>query len=405
MELTGISLTQSRDGARARLVGNVRYDDTGASEACWFDVPAAVGDSLSRDGTPWLAALLPLAVTLKQPLRIALPVDARLLRQAHQIMEIWRSWYPGLAAVPIEADVRTEPAPSAAQGDAGGTRTAALFSGGVDSFFTALRPRDETNFRISELVSVWGFDIPLEHDAAIGRLRRRFAAVADDLGVTFTDVATNLRATRWAQSNWATLAHGCALGGVALALEARYANVMVAATGGYRDLHPWGSHPLTDPLLSTSRTSVVHDGAAFTRTEKTMLLAASAVALRELRVCWRSQSDRNCESCSKCYRTMLILELLGTLPRCTTFATDRVDLRAAERVLCAQPWDYREFRDIHALAVKVGRTDIVRAVERTVSGSRSLGRRLETLRSWGAHGAMAPFARRVERRLLAGWIL
>ena len=404
MELTAIEVTAAEGGRRARLTGHVRYDDTAATESYWFDVPAALEGSISRDGTPWLAALLPLAVTLQQPLRIALPVDGTLLRQLREMMAIWRSWYPALAEIPIEAEVRSA-APGSPTSDVPDVqRTGAFFSGGVDSFFTALRPREEATHRITELISVWGFDVPVEHADAIGRLRRRFSTVAADLDVGFTDVATNLRETRWAQADWAALAHGCALGAVALALEARYANVMIAATGGYRDLHPWGSHPLTDPLLSTSRMSVTHDGAASTRTEKTRLLTTSALAMRELRVCWRSQSDRNCESCSKCYRTMLILELLGALPRCGSFAPARVDLRAAERVLCAQSWDFREFRDIHGLAVSMGRTDIVRAVERTVRRSRSLERQLATLRSWSSHQAIAPFARRIERRLLAGWI-
>lgn len=404
MELTRSTVTETAVGNRARLSGQVRYDDTGATEWYWFDVPAALGEALSRDGTPWLAALLPLAVTLKEPLRVSLPVDSRLLRQAREMMEIWRSWYPALSVVPIEAEARAQVATMQAAESRSAGRTGAFFSGGVDSFFTALRPRDDMGPRIDELVSVWGFDVPLEHADAIARLRQRFSSVAQELGLGFTDVGTNLRSTRWSQSDWASLAHGCALGAVALALESRYANVMVAATGGYRDLHPWGSHPLTDPLLSTALTSIIHDGAAFTRTGKTRLLATSAAAMRELRVCWRSRTDVNCESCSKCYRTMLILELLGALPRCATFASDSVDLRAAERVLCAQPWDYREFRDIHALALAVGRADIVRAVERTVNRSRSLGRRLERLRAWSDRGVVGPLARRVERGLLAGWI-
>jgi hypothetical protein len=404
MELTRITVTDGADGSRARLGGEVRYDDTGASEWYWFDVPATCASALSRDGTPWLAALLPLAVTLKQPLRIALPVDPHLLRQAREIMQVWRSWYPALSVVPVEAESRPQSGSTPARDHCSVRRAGAFFSGGVDSFFTALRPRPDMEPPIDELVSVWGFDVPLEHADAIARLRHRFAGVARDLGLGFTDVATNLRSTRWRESDWATLAHGCALGAVALALESRYANVMIAATGGYRDLHPWGSHPLTDPMFSTTETGIVHDGAAFTRTEKTRLLATSPVAMRELRVCWRSGTDVNCESCSKCYRTMLILELLGALPECATFSSDAVDLRAAERVLCAQPWDYREFRDIHALALAVGRTDIARAVERTVSRSRALGRHLETLRAWGARGIVGPLARRVERELLAGWI-
>ena len=35
---------------------------------------------------------------------------------------------------------------------------------------------------------------------------------------------------------------------------------------------PWGAHPLTDRLLSSNSFEIIHDGADFTRTQKTAQL-------------------------------------------------------------------------------------------------------------------------------------
>jgi hypothetical protein len=63
-----------------------------------------------------------------------------------------------------------------------------------------------------------------------------------------------------------------------------------ASTYSYSNLAPWGSHPLTDPLLSTLGTRVIHDDAAFSRIEKTEFIARREMALRTLRVCWNARS-------------------------------------------------------------------------------------------------------------------
>ena len=397
MELRRVTVIESPvHVGRVRLCGEVVYDraDVGA-EQYWFEVPEAQAAELSTAGDPWLAWLLPLAVTLHEPLRICRPVDRGLYQNVHELMAIWRAWYPHLSVVPIEAD-------SAAGVPTGApARTAAFFSGGVDSFFTVLRPHDA----VDDLVTVWGFDVPLERADAVARLCRRFRAVAAELEKGFVDVATNIRTTHWRMTDWGPLSHGCALAGTALGLGRRYGQVRIAATGGYRDLHPWGSHPLTDPLLSTGQTAVVHDGAAFTRVQKLELLVTSPVALGALHVCWRSQSDHNCGACNKCYRTMLILELLGARERCSTFSPAPLDLGAAAKVYCAHPWDFREFQDIKALALTRGRGDVAHAADLAMRRSRRLSQGLKVARAFRDRRWLGRWSERLERRLLAGWIL
>jgi hypothetical protein len=363
----GASAAPGREG-RLRLEADVAYQrGAPARETYWFEVPEPAGAPAAERGDAWLAALLPLAVTLGEPLRVDLPVDAKLRRGACELMEIWASWYPPLRPVPIEVDVDEAPA-SANRG------IGAFFSGGVDSTFTAIRRREDGLDPAGcpdDLISVHGFDIPLPADAAFRRFRGVAAGTAAQLGLRFYDVGTNLRATRLGEAPWGPLAHGCALAAVALVLQSLHRAVLVAATGGYRDLHPWGSHPLTDPLLSTSATTIVHDGAGFTRVGKLRHVVASA-ALPGLRVCWESKSDLNCGNCMKCLQTMIALELLGALGRADSFPMS-LDTRRVRRLDCRHAWDFRELNDLRLLAVECGRRDLVRALDHAMRRSRLRG--------------------------------
>ena len=388
---------------RTRLQGTVRYDD-GREELYWLDLPRSAAGALgAAAGDPWLAWLLPLAATRGEPIRLSLPVDVELYDHATEVVRIWRSWYPGVAEVAVEAP-RRKPAASPTDGI-----TAAFLSGGVDSWFTVLRPRAEARpaerAPVREVITVAGFDIPIDKPDAFRGLADRLTRAAERTGHSLLPVATNLRATRWSEADWGWLAHGAALAGVALALGRRYRTVYLPATGGYRDLHPWGSHPLTDPLWSTAATAVVHDGAAFTRVEKTRLLVSEPAALESLHVCWRSASDENCGACNKCYRVMLILELLGALERCAAFSARRVDLDRAARIYCAESWDYRELTDISRLALEMGRRDVARAVQRAMRRSVPLRRRLAWARALREAPVLGRWAGLLERQLVAGWLV
>ena len=126
--------------------------------------------------------------------------------------------------------------------------------------------------------------------ALVGRRLDRLETVADALGKRLVVVEMNLRETRFAEANWSGLTHAAALAAAGLTLERGYGTLLIPSSAGYRDLRSWGSHPLTDPLFSTSGTDVLHDGPAFMRVEKTEYVTESEVALAALRVCWKSET-------------------------------------------------------------------------------------------------------------------
>ncbi len=213
-------------------MGEVAYDKR-EREEYWFDFPELYCDSLTLSGNPWLACLLPLAVTHREPLRL----------------------------------------------------------------------------RIDRLLCVWGFDIRLENPEEFERLRTTLSEAASALGKDLVDVATNLMEVRFREANWGRHSHGSALASVALALEKRFHTAYIAPTFGWA--RPWGSHPDSDPLHSTSTLRVIHDAPHVDRWGRTEYVARSEMALRNLHVCPRDKTSSNCGECRKCYLVMMTLEILG----------------------------------------------------------------------------------------------
>ena len=402
MDLLSVRAGESpSDPRRVRLVADVAYDDRpGVLEEWWIEVPEERAGALSVSGTPWLAAMLPLAATLGEPLRLTLPADATLLRNAREILRTWRGWYrerfPEIREVAVEADAL--PASSyAAPREAG-----AFFSGGVDSFYMVLANRDPGRSgglpAIHRLITVWGFDIPLAEPGEFRRLRDRLARAAGELGLSFLDAATNLRETRFREARWENLSHGAALAAVGLALEPMFAALCVAGTHYDGPVKAWGSHPETDALFSTGATRVFHHACGTARREKTELLAKSPVAMRHLHVCYRSRSADNCGDCHKCYLTMLTLELAGA--RCETFPRP-ADLRRVARMYVRSNAYIRLYRDLAGSATAAGRWDIERAIRRCLERSRRLGRWLSAVEWMGRRRGLWRLARRLRPRLLA----
>jgi hypothetical protein len=358
-------------------MGDVEYADQ-RRELYWYDFHRDLEPFVDRLGTPWLAALLPLAVTLREPLTISAPVDPVLLRNAHELMAIWSSWYSELRPIAIHADA-ADATPSAG-------KCVAYFSGGIDSFFSILRRQPEIALAaatahakesIDDLLCIWGIDIPIEHAAEFGRLRARLTEAAAAMGHRLLDVATNLRRTRVAETDWRWLSHGCGLASVGLVFGPRFGTLVLGSTYGYRDLRPWGSHPLTDPLLSTSTTQLIHDGGEATRIEKTCLIARSEVAMKHLLVCWKYESDVNCSNCNKCYRTMMALHLIGALKSCPAFDASEFDIAKIKRIYSEGGPVRAFYREVHDFALACERPDVAAAIRQSFRRSDRIDRLLE----------------------------
>lgn len=387
MKLVGIDIAPSPDRpGHARLSGIVRYDDARggpAEETYWFEVPSAFERSLSTTGDPWLAMLLPIAIASDEPLVLALPVDAQMLDNMADLQRMWRALRPADPAVAIRAATIPRAARPA------GMLAACFFSGGVDSFHTALRDRAAP---IDELVLALGsFDTVEGNDASFARIEARMRRAADGLGKTLVPVHTNQMRTSRATNAIATKSAHAFLASIGLALEDRYARVLYSAWTDQRWSRHSGDHTLETQLLSTSRTRFENEGASLSRVDKIVGIAGSEVAREVLRVCYQSGHEDNCMRCAKCLRTAVALEALGGLEHWPTFGGRPLTAERAARTTIAQPIERYYWEELPPLCREHGREDLARAAEKVLARAR----RLDPFR---------PFVRWLRRNpVVAGW--
>lgn len=370
MKLVDVDIAPSPQRAgQVRLSGVVRYDDARggpAEETYWFEVPDALEAALSASGNPWLAMLLPVAVVSGEPLALSRPVDASLLDNAHDLALTWRSWFPGDARVRIEADVESTPSGP----DAEARRTASFFSGGIDSFHTALRPRAAP---LDDLILALGsFDLAAADDASLERVRARMQRAADALGKPLVAVTTNQIRTRLARTDPVRRSGLSMLASIGLALERRYARVLVSASIDQHWKPARRDDALSVQLLSTARTRFEIEGMAVSRVEKTALVSRCDVARDTLRVCYESGREDNCMACAKCIRTAIVLEALGGLEQWRTFGGRPMTAARAARATIAVPIERYYWRELPAFCRQHGREDLARAAERVLMRARRL---------------------------------
>jgi hypothetical protein len=254
-------------------------------------------------------------------------VSRRFLDALHTIIDIYCSWDPSLrrveigGVIPMNADAPKE------------TRVGTFFSGGVDSFYTLLKHREE----ITDLIYVHGFNLFFENDAIRRRISKTIHAIGSNLGKHVIEVKNNQDRFLYSyfRSDAGGLTHGAELVSVGHVLSSFFKRIFIPASHTYKDLFPWGSHPLLDPLWSTETLEFIHDGCEATRVEKVALLSKFDIALQSLQVCFfpHAQGAYNCGLCEKCQRTMVNLQAVGALERCTAFAAPLDSRRVAKLVV------------------------------------------------------------------------
>ncbi len=285
----------------------------------WYRFPIELEPYLDpENGDPFVAAFLAPAMVLGESLKIDAAVSARLMRSTNEIQALYRSWYPSLSQVQLEAPVRSKETEKTS-----GSATGLFFSLGADSFYSLLknlRDHNQDDDTITHLVTVEGFDVYLWEGDRYPAVHSNFKRVAQQLGKTAVQVTTNLRDFSDRMADWVSLYHGAALASVGLSLQNACSRMLIASTHTHTNLMPLGSHPALDRLWSTGRMSFVHDGCEANRLDKLRLIAATPVALETLRVCAISEESDvyNCGRCPKCLMTMVGLHIAGALKNCNT---------------------------------------------------------------------------------------
>lgn len=360
----------------------------------WLRYPPEYGACLSSSGDPWLALLLWPAMRLGRTLRTEAALSSMLVESVPALMAIMHCW--DTRFTPIEV----QPQATSCAGTAGAA-VAGFFSGGIDSFYTALKntaPQIPALARLTHLVSVHGLDVRLRDEALWARVRHPLRESAASLGCTWVECATNVREIVPEELVTWPLYYGAVLAAIGLGVQGLWHRVLIPAAQTFAELRPGGSHPLLDPLWSTESVHFVNDGAEATRLEKiNSQVARSSVALQHLRVCWENRNGKyNCGVCEKCLRTMVSLKIAGVLDQCRSF--DRpLSYKAVTAIKFVSPVHRVLMEQNYRAALATGSDPLlIRALERCVNPSLAWQVRCALLER------VRQLARRIDQLLLGG---
>lgn len=351
----GPTRTKVSAAGNHRTVAPIDYG--GQVHQMWIATSGDIPFLEHERGDIWLPAILSLAMRRREDIVMRDPISDRRREAVERVQDIFLSWYPKrLSRVSIKAPrsdasrrrrlTARRTAPN--DGRAPDSRAAATcFTGGVDSFFSLV-----SNPEIGAMVYAFGLDIPLHRRAAAQRVDAELRHIAREFGVDYLWARTNLRGLFGKQVSWGYETHGAVLASVGLVLSPAIESLRIPSTHTHAVNFPWGSHPSLDPLWSTRRLTVIHDGAETSRAAKTSRLADEALAQKHLRVCFMQFTEHNCSRCMKCMRTMATLTLLGRLDAFTTF-TQPLDLERLRAQTLVTKNDVYQMEDVLALGKSV----------------------------------------------------
>lgn len=353
----------------------------------WWESPGSLPPLRDGDAEPYLIASLFPAMAEGRDLRIEGAIGRRLLANVDEFTTAWSRWKPSTyRKIRIDSDAILEDEPAPWSPDA-----VVAFSGGVDATYTVWRHHARLagngSRRITACALVHGFDISLEHEEKFAVSLELARDTLESVGIEFVPLRTNIRTD--CVLDWHDT-HGAALVATMHFLKSRARTLLVGSSDPYDQLiFPYGSNPVTDPLLSSGSLEVVHDGSGSDRTEKIAAIAAWEKGRENLRVCWKGvQPGANCGRCEKCLRTRLNFLVNGIAPPESLAPADSVPdfglldsedpsiLQEFEQILRAARRDGLSADWIDRLSVRIRWLHLRGALRRGARSSKRLLRRI-----------------------------
>lgn len=303
---------------------------------------------------PFISAMLFPAMQQNKKLVIndTLSVSPVFIENISLLQKILTTWYPELFI--IEIAVRIEEHTQQDNVDV----EAAFFSGGIDAGYTFLKHKQT----IQTLIYVRGIDMQLDDDNELwehcSKLNKEIAREYNkDLILVETNIRFFIRALGKPPIGWG-IAQGSGLASIAHILG--FSKTYIASSNIYLELHPYGTHPLTDPLFSSKRVKIVHDGCEARRHQKMLEIAKHDFIFSRLRVCWQDKGF-NCGHCDKCLHFRMALTLIDYKRDDLECLLDFKELSGAHT---ANLGEYIEWQDNLILAKLMGKEKAAKALNK-----------------------------------------
>ena len=382
---------------RSRVTADVIWEDREEPSLPFImEVPERFADDLDPSADACLLALFPLAQWHGESrIRVEGTICSCLRDGLSAVTETFAVWFDRCRPLAIEA---TEGFAPAFPRD--GRRAASFLSGGIDALsllrlnqleYPATHPG-----RIKDCIILFGVgtDEFRSTDAQSERLKEFHSYTArviefhESAGITVIPYYTNIRSFYPPPSGWKSVGFGSGMVSSSVSLSRRIDRISFASAGLGTSLEPQASHPAIDHYYSTAAVSVYHSQPAFTRFEKTRIVAEWPEGLAVLRPCLLDAMptpDRpNCGQCEKCVRTMLGLLALGKLRDAPTFPFDDVTPEMLEPIWIDDPGILPYYEEMIEPLRDRGRSDL----------AASIGKKMDAYRRWRQREKLKNLAKR-----------
>ena len=394
-------LRLERTGSGARASARVSWEDSARPPLeLFFETDARGMDDLTPEPEAFVTACaLPAIHSGERRLRVEGPLCPRLAEGLATAAALVQGWYGGSRGpIPIEPSGFRALVPRESP------RAALFFTGGIDStHLLRVNRRDyarEHPRSFADCLLVHG-NLKAESDESPWS-ERAFTAVgeaAEAAGLALVPVRTNL----WEIEpdlgfvTFQSLSSG--LGAAAHLFRRRWNRVSLASGRAIVREIPRGTHPLLDPLYSSSAVDILHEPLRLTRLERLAAIASAPPGIGHLVVClaYPGAPHLNCGECEKCVRTMTQLLALGRLGGAQTFSHRDVRPEMIRRINVGHAEVAYWEETLPALA-RTGRADLIAVIQEKLA---------ETARRerWHAEEGLTGRLRRLDRRLLGGRLL
>lgn len=327
--------TSLHDGDRSRVSAVV------CDAPVWFE---SSDQELVPATEAWAGAMLIPALHQQQKLQLDGTLDRQWFQNHLKLISIYQDWWDYTGRTPIR---RAHCVDRTGEGSDIGL----MFTCGADSFHSLLT-HDEP---IDSLIYVHGYDVPLEDIKRASMVESQIRKVAAEFSRRVIILRSNLRTHPAFKAVGWTRTHGAALAAVGHILSKSLQTLVISQSNFDKNPPPWGSHWQTDPLWGAGHLQINYLLNPTTRTDRVLAIADHPLVQKHLRVCWKNVGDDlNCSRCEKCLRTMVVLDMAGTLAKCQSF---RGHERLADRIRDFRPLSQTEIGywvDIWSHAIGAG---------------------------------------------------
>ena len=279
---------------------------------------------------PFVANIYPMCWFLGATLKVK-SLDKNFFESIEKVKQEFAKFYPEIlfrnSKLIVEQLEETHYAPK---------NKAMLFSGGVDALYTYSRLDNQD----VKLITIHGADIEIQNVAQWEKIKNSTKSLELTKSNPYFFIKSNVRRFYRSKTEklifnnnqdwWTLIQHGLSLTSLIapIAYKNNIGEIYIGSTlDTSKDFLPWGSSYI-DNYIAWASTQVIHHGQEANRFTKMRLLCDYFQEKKiptPFRVCYYNKNTKlNCSKCTKCYRAIITLIVLGKDPRSYGFEIETI---------------------------------------------------------------------------------